>query len=85
MADLAWPASADPAANAGALWDLRCAVREKLVEWMHAKSPAGLPRQRVQLVEAERRASGKGSSADGLFSGSPEADERGKGFQGQPH
>ncbi|HTL40163.1 MAG TPA: mechanosensitive ion channel family protein [Pseudolysinimonas sp.] len=73
------------AANAGALWDLRCAVREKLVEWMHAKSPAGLPRQRVQLVEAERRASGKGSSADGLFSGSPEAEERGRGFQAQPH
>jgi small-conductance mechanosensitive channel len=74
------------AANAGALWDLRCAVREQLVEWMQAKSPVGLPRQRVQLVDAGRRSTSDADrGTDGLFSGSREADERGRRFQSPPH
>lgn len=70
------------AADAGALWDLRCNVREELVEWVHAKSPAALPRQRVQMVEAERRPSTRKQVGHaGLFTGSPEAEERGHVFR----
>ncbi len=74
------------AANSGALWDLRCKVREAMVEWLHEKSPASLPRTRVQLVEQEHRATGPAHTQDeGLFSGSPEAEERGRQLtQGTP-
>lgn len=68
--------------DAGQLWDLRCLVREELVEWL--AQHGALPKQRVLLVEPEqqqRRRSPRGSS-DGLFSGSPEADERGQQFTG---
>ncbi len=71
------------AANSGALWDLRCRVREAMVEWLQEKSPAALPRTRVQLVEQEVRAGGPTQTQDdhsGLFSGSPEAQERGQQF-----
>lgn len=73
------------AADAGSLWDLRCKLRESLVEWVHTVSPSALPRQRVQLVEAEKRpASRRGRGGDddgGLFSGSPEAEQRGRDFR----
>jgi small-conductance mechanosensitive channel len=75
------------AADAGSLWDLRCKVREAMVEWVHTKSPAALPRQRVQLVEPQSRPSrprGAGAGQDGLFSGSPDADRRGRDFRGGP-
>jgi small-conductance mechanosensitive channel len=67
------------AANAPALFDLRCNVREAMVEWMQRSSPASVPRSRVELVEAQkpnpkRRASGE--EQQGLFSGSREGEER---------
>jgi small-conductance mechanosensitive channel len=37
------------AADSGALWDLRCAVREHLVEWMREQNPAALPLRRVAV------------------------------------
>lgn len=40
------------AADSGALWDLRCAVREALVEWVRAQNPAGLPLRRVVVQGA---------------------------------
>lgn len=38
------------APDASALFDLRCLVREGLAAWVRESDPAGLPRQRVQLV-----------------------------------
>ena len=39
------------AANAGALWDLRCHVREKIVDWAQSKSASSMPRTRVLMLE----------------------------------
>jgi hypothetical protein len=44
------------AADSSLLWDLRCAVREQLVEWVHAQYPVAIPRQRVELLGAAGRA-----------------------------
>jgi small-conductance mechanosensitive channel len=45
------------AVDASTLWDLRCFVRERLVEWMFAQQPDMLPRSRVT-------SQGEGSSTD---------------------
>ncbi len=37
------------AADSGALWDLRCSVRELLVEWVRHHAPDALPIQRLQI------------------------------------
>jgi len=73
------------APNAGALFDLRCAVREGLVDWMQHKRV--LPMQRIEAAEmAEvepRRSDSDGETervAASLFSGSPEAEARAKAF-----
>ena len=79
------------ASDAGRLWDLRCLVREKLVDWMQKTSPAGLPRNRVMIVEPEpvaRTRSPRGDVVDdtaaksGLYTGTPEAEARGQDFTG---
>jgi small-conductance mechanosensitive channel len=73
------------AADSGAQWDLRTHVREEMVDWLQAKNPAALPRQRVLMVENEARARSKGSTDAqdrGLFSGSAEADARRQEFTG---
>jgi small-conductance mechanosensitive channel len=73
------------ASDAGTLWDLRCHVREEIVEWLQSKSAAALPRSRVLLVENEaaKRSRPKDSDNDrNLFSGTPEAEERGKEYTG---
>jgi small-conductance mechanosensitive channel len=72
------------AANSGDLWDLRCLVRERLVEWLQATSDDALPKTRVLMVEGapptkSRRRTG---ATEGLFSGSPEAEQRGQQFTG---
>ncbi|MBX3100485.1 MAG: mechanosensitive ion channel [Salinibacterium sp.] len=70
------------AANAGALWDLRCWVREQIVEWVHQKNPAALPRTRVLMVDQDARPRSRSKAGDdvGIFTGSPEAEERGQQF-----
>ena len=35
------------ASNAGRIWDLRCEVRERLVEYLQQTHPDALPRVRV--------------------------------------
>src|SRR5690606_26963488 len=66
------------AATSGALWDLRCNVREALVEYLHDRHPAGLPRNRIAMVEQARAEDRRPSTGarEGLFSGSPEAEQR---------
>jgi uncharacterized membrane protein HdeD (DUF308 family) len=72
------------APNAGALFDLRCAVREGMVDWV--RRTGSLPTQRIEpttpAVELEyRRDEGETPRvAASLFSGSPEADARGRAF-----
>jgi small-conductance mechanosensitive channel len=73
------------APNAGALFDLRCAVREGMVDWVRRSRV--LPTQRIENAEPasdpESRRDGEGDTprvASGLFSGSPEADERARAF-----
>lgn len=73
------------APNAGALFDLRCAVREGLVDWVQHRGV--LPTQRIEAsetaTEAEPRRETMGETkrvASGMFSGSPEAEERARAF-----
>jgi small-conductance mechanosensitive channel len=72
------------APNAGALFDLRCAVREGMVDWV--RRTGALPTQRIEPAAPasepeDRRAGGETPRvAASLFSGSPEADERARAF-----
>ncbi|WP_123029135.1 mechanosensitive ion channel family protein [Mycolicibacterium stellerae] len=74
------------APNAGALFDLRCAVREGMVNWVQHRGV--LPTQRIEAAETITETGPRGGDGDGetrrvassLFSGSPEADARGRAF-----
>ena len=72
------------APNAGALFDLRCNVREGMVDWVQHRQV--LPTQRIEEAtptEPRKRADDDGTTprvASGMFSGSPEAEERAKAF-----
>jgi len=37
------------AANSGAAWDLRCHVREKMMDWLRREHPVWLPRARAEV------------------------------------
>lgn len=71
------------AADSGQLFDLRCLIREELVAFLRTTSPSALPAQRVLVAEnAEKpsRAPESSAPAEGVFSGSPEAEERHRAF-----
>ncbi len=52
------------AANSGALGDLRCEVREKLVAFLQAECPDSLPRTRAEIaVAGDREADGAATKA----------------------
>jgi small-conductance mechanosensitive channel len=74
------------AADAPTLFDLRCEVREELVDWVHREDADGIPTSRVSMgaeSAAPRRRAPVDTSTGahrGLFSGSPEAEERGLEF-----
>jgi small-conductance mechanosensitive channel len=74
------------AVDAPTLFDLRCYVREAMVEWLHTKDPAGIPHTRVEMVAEQPRAKQKPSEpkpdTGGLFTGNPEAEERASQFTG---
>jgi small-conductance mechanosensitive channel len=40
------------AANASAAWDLRCQVREKLLDYLRESHPEGFPRVRASLMQS---------------------------------
>ncbi|KWX57243.1 mechanosensitive ion channel family protein [Mycobacterium sp. NAZ190054] len=74
------------ASNAGALFDLRCDIREGMVAWLQRTNPAALPRQRIEhqsesgpvvRPDAQR---GRPQADSGLFSGSAQAERRGRAF-----
>ena len=71
------------APNAGALFDLRCDVREGMVDRSRRQV---LPTQRIEEAtpsEPRKRSDDDGSTrrvASGMFSGSPEAEERARAF-----
>jgi len=74
------------APNAGALFDLRCAVREGMVDWV-ARTGGVVPTQRIEPAEPDNEPAaprkGGGATArvgSNLFSGSPEADARNRAF-----
>ncbi|WP_099023422.1 mechanosensitive ion channel family protein [Mycolicibacterium palauense] len=75
--------------NAGALFDLRCAVREGLVAWLQRTAPGALPQWRVGPANPPDVARGAwnrtnmSSRADSaLFTGSEEAERRAREFEG---
>lgn len=75
------------ASNAGALFDLRCDVREGMVEWLQRTNPGALPRRRIDHMPdaGTQLDSGFGSRSrsradSGLFSGNPDAERRGRAF-----
>jgi hypothetical protein len=72
------------AKDAPTLFDLRCLVRERLIDWMQRHSPASLPRQRVELVEepepTERPPRARSEEEGRLFSGTPENEQRAQQF-----
>lgn len=73
------------AADAPKLFDLRCRVRECMVDWLQAHNEGGLPRHRVEQVERATRRPTRSSSPEssGLFSGDEEAEERAARITGQ--
>ena len=38
--------------NAPAVWDLRCEIREKLIDFLQREHPEALPRRRYEAVDA---------------------------------
>ena len=73
------------AIDAPTLFDLRCSVREQLVEWLRSEDADALPQTRVELVEAApaqkpRKKSEPTTDTGGLFTGTPEAEQRASQF-----
>ena len=83
------------AASAGALWDLRCLVREHLVAWVRDQRPTAMPRLRAEVgdgagtlpwqwvrpARAPRRRSDVPDDAR-LFGGSDDGEARSEAFVG---
>lgn len=72
------------APDASALWDLQCAVREGLVDWMR-RTHGTAPRYRLESARpAPKRSDSTGGETarvgSTVFSGSPEADARAREF-----
>jgi small-conductance mechanosensitive channel len=74
------------AQDAGALWDLRCQLREAFVVWLQREHGYGLPRVRWEsdgaAPSAPWRAAPHPAENASLFTGSPEAEERSRTFAG---
>lgn len=72
------------ARDAPTLFDLRCLVRERLVDWMQRYSPASLPRTRVELVQPPEQLAppprARAQQDAGLFSGTPDGEQRAAQF-----
>lgn len=73
------------AKDAPTLFDLRCYVRERMVEWLGRQHRAGLPRFRVENVQrtVTPRGQQREGEPQGLFSGDPDAEARAARVTGQ--
>ena len=75
------------ARDAPTLFDLRCRVREQMVDWLQHAHPQALPLSRVEVTDrpapdSRTLAPRSEPTPEGLFSGSPEAEERAHTFTG---
>jgi small-conductance mechanosensitive channel len=76
------------APDAGTLWDLRCLVREHLVDWMRRQAPGALPQIRVQGLEQAHDDAHARPPSDGhdtnarMFGESVDGEERAQAFGG---
>ncbi|GAB3844286.1 hypothetical protein GCM10029963_20690 [Micromonospora andamanensis] len=85
------------AGNAGALWDLRCRVREHLVAWVRDHQPTAMPRLRTEVGDGasdlawqwvqprhstRRRAEAEVPDDARLFGGSDDGQARNEAFVG---
>ena len=75
------------APNAPALFDLRCDVREGMVQWLQRAHPGALPRRRIEhqsgRADENRRSTtfvGRSQADSGLFTGNSDAERRGRAF-----
>jgi small-conductance mechanosensitive channel len=72
------------ARDAPTLFDLRCLVRERLIDWMQRYSPASLPRTRVEMVEQPEQsvppARARTDEDARLFSGTADGEQRAAQF-----
>lgn len=72
------------ARDAPTLFDLRCLVRERLIDWMQRYSAASLPRTRVEMVEPPEQLPppprAREQQEAGLFHGTPEGEQRAAQF-----
>ena len=71
------------ARDAPTLFDLRCFVRERLVEWLQHHNEGGLPRFRVESVDRVSPRTSAPSEPSGLFSGDDEGEQRAARITGQ--
>jgi len=71
------------ARDAPTLFDLRCHVRERMIDWLQASNEGGLPRFRVEAVERVAPRSGSTTEPTGLYSGDDDAEERALRVTGQ--
>jgi small-conductance mechanosensitive channel len=75
------------AVDAPTLFDLRCFVREEMIRWLQRAAPEALPRTRLVLTRDQGGVADdpvtQGERRDReLFSGSADADRRGRSFTG---
>jgi small-conductance mechanosensitive channel len=72
------------ASDAPTLFDLRCYVRERLIDWMQRYSAASLPRTRVEMVEPPEQnlppTRARTQEEARLFSGTPDGEQRAAQF-----
>ena len=79
--------------NAGKLFDLRCDIREGMVNWLQRTQRGAVLRHRIEhsslqdldtaaIAGAQREAVAQPRAESGLFSGNPEAEQRARAFQG---
>ena len=72
------------AVDSPTLFDLRCHVREAMVDWVQQQSRTTMPRTRVQLTEDDAKARPRRvlpkKTETGLFTGTPKAKRRAQEF-----
>jgi small-conductance mechanosensitive channel len=71
------------ARDAPTLFDLRCYVRERMIDWLQSSNEGGLPRHRVETVERVPPRRGSAVEPSGLYSGDDDAEQRAARLTGQ--